>query len=273
MWHDGGKDAFMSLVKITRGNRNYMRQILPGLRLLLSPTAEVAPHKAAGGRVGTCLVITWMLTLFMSEYSADLRGTWEAQRVTCTGHSVTPSHLFSVSTRSAQGQGRVTDIDVDSLLTAPLLIPLAPLSPKWSLNSEKSFVFWHFPHVEQEPEHIYSLLFVLQPPASLCIYSSGFWSTSKVIDLLFSSLCSIFHLPSFKGSDFSPCLISDDIGLSDGEKLSSNIFSRPPSTPVKNSITSHQVGSLKWLYHLAEAGGKGAGWCGEARYRFLYQQL
>lgn len=69
----------MSLVKITRGNRNYTWQILPGLRLLLSDIPEVDSHKteaSAGGGVRKrkkekkkkrSNVIKWMLTLFVSE--------------------------------------------------------------------------------------------------------------------------------------------------------------------------------------------------------------
>lgn len=148
MWQNSGKDAFMCLVKITRGNRNYMRQILPGLRLLLSAPPEVAPHKAAGGRAGkmSCnkvnanLVHEWNIALICEEVSEPERLftvlTCLAERVNCTGHIV-GSHLFSASTRSAQGQRRVTHIDSDSLLTALLLMPVAPLSPKVSLNSEK----------------------------------------------------------------------------------------------------------------------------------------
>lgn len=69
-WQDSEKDLFKFPVKITRGIWNYMWQILPGLRLLLSDIPEVVSHKtiaSAGGRLKKSYVINWMLTLFMSE--------------------------------------------------------------------------------------------------------------------------------------------------------------------------------------------------------------
>lgn len=106
-----------------------------------------------------------------------------------------------------------------------------------------------------------------------------FWSTSQVIDLVFSSLCSIFHLPFFKGSYFPQCLISDDIGLSVGGKTLEQYLFRTTLHPRQKFNNT----PLTWIFEVTLSPGRS--WRGgggrkkfddvdySRNYSFFYEQL